>query len=370
MDRVSIPNHKRKEIKRKEKKRNKRNGMEDCMKILIIGLGSMGKRRIRCLKSLNENDIWGFDESDKTAQAVYHEYEINVCSRRRDLKNWILEYEFDAMLVCTPPTMKDLYIELANENSIPVFCEADIQAYEGEYYPSRTLIYHPAIKKIRELLKAKELGTIYTFNYHLGQHLRDWHKGADYKKYYAAQEKTGACKEMFCFEVAWLSWLFGEATDAKGFISKNMNDEEITADDVYAAVVKFERKVADWKWYQMAYSSIYDDAVTGTVLIDIVSRPAIRELRIVGQYGTMTWNWKDDFIHIVTDKKDVVERFDKGQAAAGYNENIPEQMYIDEVKAFLHDAAGKKSIYTYQPEYDYSKHEEARILEMLRRVEE
>ena len=31
------------------------------MKFLVIGLGSMGKRRVRCLMSLGEKDIIGFD---------------------------------------------------------------------------------------------------------------------------------------------------------------------------------------------------------------------------------------------------------------------------------------------------------------------
>jgi len=31
------------------------------MKFLIIGLGSMGKRRIRCLKIIGFNDIIGYD---------------------------------------------------------------------------------------------------------------------------------------------------------------------------------------------------------------------------------------------------------------------------------------------------------------------
>ncbi len=41
------------------------------MKILIIGLGSMGKRRIRNFKELNINDIYGFDINNERTQYVY-----------------------------------------------------------------------------------------------------------------------------------------------------------------------------------------------------------------------------------------------------------------------------------------------------------
>lgn len=340
------------------------------MKLLIIGLGSMGKRRIRCLKTLGYKYIWGYDESPETAQAVYKEYEIDVCFRKRDLKNWVGEFKYDAIFICVPPTVKEYYVELANDNGIPCFCEADIQSYDGDYYPSRTMIYHPAIRKIRDILTSGDIGTVYAFTYHLGQHIRDWHEGADYSKYYAAKKETGACREMFCFELAWLSWIFGQPIDAKGFVSKQLLDEEIAADDVYSTVIKFQcPKDGGW-WRQLIHPSAYSETITGTVLIDVVSRPATRELMIVGGGGILKWNWGGDFIDVITKDGSRKEKFDRGKAAKGYNQNIPEQMYVDEVKAFLHDVICRNSDHTCNVEHDYSLEEERKIIELLWKVEE
>ena len=346
------------------------------MKLLVIGLGSMGKRRIRCLKELGYKYIWGYDESPETAQSVFKEYEIDICFRKRDLKNWISEFQFDALFVCVPPTMKEYYIELANDNDIPCFCEADIVPYEGDYYPSRTMIYHPAIKKIKELVRNREIGSTYAFTYHLGQHIRDWHVGADYSKYYAAKRETGACREMFCFEMAWLSWVFGLPIDAKGFVSKQMADEEVTADDVYATTVKFQCVTADSFWSHFIHPKfqpskpLQENTITGTVLIDIISRPPVRELRIIGRDGMLKWNWGGDCIDIITKDGSRKEKFERGHAAKGYNENIPEQMYVDEIKAFMHDVVWRKSGEISAREYDYFQDEESQIIDMLRRVEE
>ena len=317
------------------------------MKFLIIGIGgSMGRRRIRALKALGYSDIWGYDKDSDVALTVYKECEVNVCYNKEDLLGWLSEFVFDAVLVCTPPSTKQEYIRLANDGNIPCFIEADIRTYKGEYYPSRTMIHHPAIKMIKEMIDKKELGQIHTFNYHMGQHIRDWHKGADYSNYYAAKKDTGACKEMFCFEVAWLSWLFGEAHSAVGFIDKQLNDKEVSADDVFATSVKFNQD---------------EHHIIGTVLIDIVSRPAIRELRIVCEKGIILWNWEYLFIQVLGEGETCFRNYERNESAEGYNENIPEAMYVLETKNFI-EASQKLS------EYLYSQEEEMNVIHCLQEV--
>ena len=44
------------------------------MKFLVIGLGSMGKRRIRCLKALGFNDILGFDSREDRLKDSVEKY--------------------------------------------------------------------------------------------------------------------------------------------------------------------------------------------------------------------------------------------------------------------------------------------------------
>ena len=48
------------------------------MRFLVIGLGSMGKRRIRCLKYLGEKDIIGFDVRQERCDEATSRYGINA----------------------------------------------------------------------------------------------------------------------------------------------------------------------------------------------------------------------------------------------------------------------------------------------------
>ena len=48
------------------------------MKFLVVGLGSMGKRRIRNLIALNQKEIIGFDTKQERCLEVTEKYEITT----------------------------------------------------------------------------------------------------------------------------------------------------------------------------------------------------------------------------------------------------------------------------------------------------
>lgn len=308
----------------------------------------MGQRRIRCLKALGHTNIVCYDTNIEAAKNVAKKYNT-------DYSNFVIHYDMmdnvmmdNVMMVCTPPLTKQKYIDFANYHNIPCFIEADIKCYEGNYYPSSTMRFHPAIQKIKKALEDNMLGKIYTFSYHMGQHIKDWHPNADYSTYYAVQKESGAAREMLCFELSWLSYFWGKPTNIKGFIRKTLNDSDILADDVYASVVTFN------KAYDMA----------GTVLIDIVSRPAVRELRIVGEKGILLWNWQDNFFSIQhNDCKEELFQIPHYLSEEGYNQNIPEHMYIEETKAII------SNIQNNQNSVFYNHEEEKAVIDMLYKIE-
>ncbi len=352
----------------------------------------MGKRRVRCLKALGYTDISMYDINYPENTSIDGVFFVS--------QNWKPETVFevgkyDAVIVSTPPLTKQIYINLANKYNVPVFCEADVTLYNGNYHSSSTMRFHPAVQKIKELIDNGTLGKIYTFTHHCGNHIEDWHPGCDKKTYYAMKKETGGCKEIFPFELSWLSYLLGTPIDCSGFVDKKLNLPDVLADDVYAASVKFATgnpEVRKITFSKNAISQVDIDKIkealekgescipipcdisdmsfsvvqafiTGTVLIDIVSRPAIRELRIVGEMGTLKWNWNDSFVSIETaDGVKVTHGYDRGQAAPGYNENIPEFMYQHELANWIAVIQGKE-------QYLYSREDETAVMEMLRKAE-
>ncbi|MDD5064952.1 MAG: hypothetical protein PHQ35_09395 [Phycisphaerae bacterium] len=353
------------------------------MRFIVIGLGSMGTRRIRVLKTLGYDDIVGFD----TNVIPEKEYGIPVIQAndipnpyyalRRTIeeseKGTIqLKGKYDAMIVSVPPLLKQPYINIAADLNIPCFCEADVITYSGTYCSSATMRFYPAIVKIKELLDAGTLGKVYTFTYHCGNSLYDWHPDADMKTYYAAKKESGACKEMFAFELGWLSMLFGRPIEAKGIIDKKLDDPDIKADDIFATTVKFAKQSKDGNIRigtvnfgkgTSLFPLVQCDTITGTILIDILSRPAIRELRIVGEKCNLFWNWDYNCMELEYPNGEITMIFyQKTAAFEGYNKNISEQMYIDELANYINSIQGKET-------YIYSSEEEKQVIKMLEMLE-
>lgn len=317
--------------------------------ILVIAVnGSMGRRRAKILQQLG-HEVIGYDI------VPYNKIEP-VCwytDMLDEVENFLENptgdgIKIDAAFISSPPLTKQYYIDICNKYGIVPFCEVDVISYSGKYFPSRSMIYHPAIKKIKELLPM--LGRIYTFTYHHGSHIYDWRPNKNYENYYAAKKESSACREMFCFELSWLSWLLGTPISANGFIDKTLDIPDVTADDVYSTVVKLrhsETKELICEAFKGDVNLPYD--ITGTFQIDMVTRPPVRELTIVGEKGTICWNinlpsvWYEN-----TEGKGTGYEVESG---------IPESMYVEETKDFI------------EGQHKYSQEEELQVIKRLKEVE-
>lgn len=329
------------------------------MRFLIIGIGgSMGQRRCRNLQSLGYTDIYGTDNNVAKGLKSCEKYNINFIPPFG--KDGLVGCKPDVIIISTPPLTKEGLIFMANYNNMPCFCEADVKIYPGDYTASATMRFHPAIQKMKGIIDSGKLGQIYTFTHHCGNHIEDWHPGANKKTYYAMTKEAGGCKEIFPFELSWLSYLFGTPIDCAGMVDKKLNDVDIKADDVYSTVVRFQNEKAEDYGFRV-WPKLFH--TIGTILIDIVCRPAIRELRIVAEKGTLLWNWDNSFISIdFADGTHAIHGYDKGKAAEGYNQNICEFMYEQEIKNWIESIQSKAK-------YLYSREEEKACIDMLKKVE-
>ena len=84
------------------------------MKFLVVGLGSMGKRRIRNLIALNQKEIIGFDTKQERCLEATEKYEITAFT---DFSK-CLENKPDAMIISTPPDLHMKYAKEAIKNKI------------------------------------------------------------------------------------------------------------------------------------------------------------------------------------------------------------------------------------------------------------
>ena len=89
-------------------------------KLLVIGLGSIGRRHAKIFRNLG-HEIYGVDSrNDRVKQA---EQEIDIKLTSSNLDEMLKNYEFDASLICTPPNSHtEIALKLAKK-SINIFVE-------------------------------------------------------------------------------------------------------------------------------------------------------------------------------------------------------------------------------------------------------
>ena len=289
----------------------------------------MGKRRIRNLLANSEKDIAGFDVRPERNKEAKEKYGIKVIENFNDVS----PEDFDVLIISTSPEAHGDYIRFAIQNKKHFFVEhptsddgySDILKNRDLRIimaPSSTLRYYTPIKMMKKILAEGKVGKILAFQYHMGQYLPDWHPWEDYRQVYFSKKETSACREMLPFELIWLNWLMdSRVADISGTITK-VSDLDMDADDIILANLK------------------YQNGILGNVLIDVISRKPVRTLRVLGSDGVLDWERFNHEIKVYDAKTKNTEIISvpKGNPETGYvNE---EEMYNDEIKAFLDAVRG------------------------------
>lgn len=325
------------------------------MKAVVIGLGSMGKRRIRCLKSLGIDEVFGVDARLDRRDEVLVKHEIPVFSSIADMWNAIAP---DIAIISLPPKMHVMAMLECIEHKVPFFVEASVvddglaevvsKARSAGIVaaPSTTLYFHPAIAEITRIVRKGLLGKISNILLHSGQHLPDWHTYEPVSDYYVSDPDTGGAREIVPFEMTWFTGLFGFPRRVAAQYRKTI---EIPGaeyiDDTYNCLLDYGSFLAN-------------------ITVDVVSRHATRRLTINGSNGQLVWSWDDPVIKVFQGASSTWQdiQYQMGDAEPGYNKNIGESMYIDEIRAFI-DAVRGNSVFPNSLEEDH------RVLKLLYAIE-
>ncbi len=321
------------------------------MKIVIFGLGSMGKRRARCLMAMGEHEIYGYDvREDRVLEAKT----LGIQSMQQ-LEELPLS-EAQAYLICTPPDNHEFYLMLALEYAKPTFVEAsvllgklseiDLAAKKAKLLiaPSCTMTFHPAIKQIKAWIDSGQYGKVSNFSYHCGQYLPDWHPWEKVSDFYVSNPSTGGAREIVPFELTWIVSAFGTPQNVSGFYGETIDVGAPIADS-YAIALAFEK-------------------VFGVMMVDVSARYGLRNLTLNFERAQVQWRWDENKIRLFdAQSKNWQEvMLAQGSAATGYNPNIHEKMYEDEMRAFL-KAISTQSIFPNTLAKDIA------ILQLLQQIE-
>lgn len=323
-------------------------------KYLIIGLGSMGKRRIRCLQSLGiaGGNIYGMDTREDRCCEAKSKYGIQIIKSEREIDF----SEVEAVIVSLPPDRHYEGVEIALRYQKPVFVEASVILDEVRRIqkaninnifiaPSCTFVFHPVVRNIKKIVKSGIYGKICNFTYHSGQYLPDWHPWEDVNEFYVSKRVTGGAREIVPYELTWLVDVLGYPGEVKGYFRKT-EDVGCNIEDSYVCVLD------------------YGDMI-GSMLVDVVARNALRNLVINFQEAQLQWRCDRDLLELYEIKSGKWKSIEMGEMLHedGYNKNINENMYIDEMKAFLNGISDREC-------YPNTLTKDIKVLELLKKLED
>jgi predicted dehydrogenase len=196
------------------------------LKVLQIGAGSMGKRRLRDLTGRAGVELGLWDPREDRRQTAAARFCPTLFASLEAAIAWAPH----AAIISTPPDRHQAYIELALEHGWHHFSEANVWTHDHVRVEqlsaarglvsavSNSLWFLPVVKELRRIV-AEEVGTLHAYQAALSTWMPGWHP-EEGPEFYARNRATSAGREMVPFELLWLNEVFGTPAEACGTVSQ------------------------------------------------------------------------------------------------------------------------------------------------------
>lgn len=308
--------------------------------LLIIGLGSMGRRRARLTKRFFPAvALAGVDSREDRRAHFARESDAVVF---HSLEEALQSFAPGAAAVCTSPEEHGELVLRLVRDGIPVFSELDlvddcydeIVSIEERGVPavflSSTMLYRSENRWI--IQHHAMAGERKHYTYHVGQYLPDWHPWEKYDEFFVGAARTNAIRELLCIELPWLLRAFGDIAEYRCQWGKTSSLSLPYPDTC-----------------QLLFRHTGGDM--GALTIDCVSRKPVRNLRISGEEGTILWEGNAESLRFLPPSGDPLfplrEEKEIGRQD-GYAEFISEEPYLEELRCFFDMIEGRASrVYGY-----------------------
>ncbi|MDR1638398.1 MAG: Gfo/Idh/MocA family oxidoreductase [Clostridiales bacterium] len=321
--------------------------------IAVIGLGSMGKRRIRLIKEKFHDQVKmsGIDIQESRRTEV--EKEFSICTYST-ISESFKEHTIDYVFVCTSPLSHSLIISECLDYGTHVFTELNLvnDGYELnlqkakerniKIFLSATFIYRAEPEYICRKAKNERL----QYNYHVGQYLPDWHPWENYNNYFVSKSRTNACREIFAIELPWLIRAFGDIAELDVQKSK-ISTLKVDYNDSFSLLVRHKTNVV------------------GTLSVDVVSRKPVRNFELYGENLYLTWDGSPSGLqeyNFASKTMHQVSLYNNAVQLDNYATFVVEDAYSNEIDAFFDYV--QKGI---EPRYTFE--DDKRILSLIDEIE-
>jgi predicted dehydrogenase len=285
------------------------------LKILQIGAGSMGKRRLRDLHEREDVELALYDQREDRRDAARARFGVKTFAGLEDALAW----EPDALIISTPPGTKKRYIDLALERGFHHFSEADIWTYGAArrtsdiqglvMWPSASLNHLPVVRALHSVV-ANDLGSLLSYHHALGTYMPGWHTDEG-NEYYGRHRSTAPAREMVCFELHFLNAVFGAPTEVAGYFGK-FGELSGESEDTWSLLLRLQ------------------DRGTGHLTSTMACPSDYRRGCCFGIHGFATWDIQSGEITVSTESDPKVRTLQFGAVAA-----VLERSYFEEIHSFV-----------------------------------
>ena len=294
------------------------------MRIVVVGCGSIGQRHIGNLQSLGQSELTVYDPAMERAREFASPRRV-AAAESLDVA---LANSPDAVFVCTPPHLHTEMARRAVETGAHIFMEkpiassldgvdellAEARLRGSHVYVGYNLRFHAGLVKAKELLDSGTIGRLLMIRAETGQYLPDWRPTQDYRSGYITRQATGGGIILDAsHEIDYVRWLGGEI-ERVYCAADHLSGLEMDTEDSASMVLR------------MAGS------VVGEVHLDCVQRGYARNCKMIGDEGTLIWDFKEG-VRLLRAGKQQWRTFPI----------VPDtnEMYIAETKHFLQCVRGE-----------------------------
>ena len=259
------------------------------MKFLIAGLGSIGRRHLKMLRELGQDDIVLY----RTHQSTLDDEELAGIPVETNLRD-ALKLGVSAVVISNPTSLHmDVAIPAA-EAGCHILLEKPISdnltrvdelRRAAKKSGSQILVgfqfrYHPTLNKARDLINEGALGKVLSFHSHWGEYLPNWHPWEDYRESYAARaDLGGGVIGTLTHPIDYIRYILGEVEEIKSFAGHVSPLEVKSVEDVGEIALKLK------------------SGAVGGVHVNYFQRPPSHRLEIVGTRGTLRWDNEIGTLH-------------------------------------------------------------------------
>lgn len=283
---------------------------EDRIKILFIGLGSIGQRHLRnvCAKFGSQATILAYRVRnlnrtispnltiDEDVDFI-EKYSVKIFT---DLDQALAQSP-DVAFICNPTSHHvssclavaragcDFFVEKplshsldGTEELLSICQEKKLVSLVG--YQLR---FHPCYKLLKKLISQGTIGNLLSVHAEVGEYLPDWHKYEDYRQMYASKKDLGGGVVLSqIHEIDYLYDLFGMPSKVVAF-GGHLSNLEIDVEDVADVLLEmtFKRK-----------------SLPVSLHLDYIQRPPSRNCKIIGESGKITMDLSG--LKVIVEKPD------------------------------------------------------------------